>query len=739
MMENKTIFEVDTAWPFPILQYTANTSYVEVRKASGIAYILLQLISSLENNSENLVATLKSLGVPNDIHYIFAGELSYMISYGIIQMKFGRSFSADLIDMYVVSDFEITDLGKKLFKEGTIPTGNDKVRRINVYYDVSRKDTQMKFDMKLFRLENSNLDEKCVGDVVLNDSDVEMFINENMNKYSFRKGERISGFEHEAPEILVYKMDDAVTLKISQDGFQIQAKDKARDSFIHQFYSTDTITRIIDAKKKYHFPEFIVSEVKKYDFSTFLNITKLCMPSQIASVTTIKSPLSLGGKYEIRGSECAIESNESLELMQKCDIKGIACYFENGKLYSIVPGRFLIDANGYAGKCSLNLIAVQQLDENVQQQLMRELFLKCIEASVPFERCNIIKKLTQISKCKDYLEQFTNSLLRNKSSLTEKIELFIKLNDEFTTESEWKGYAKSSAEHLFNELCSQVTVDGFVAQNILGKKLNKIMALHDIEYLTKISERLVNEEDDVITFEALEGEDYSTDVVLSVVNVFESYCKQIIDGVHISGNSKLSGQCTLLGQALSELRELTGIDNPFEDSAELDFDSDRFSQVMATFTDSMKKLAKYKAYAMEQYKMLVSFQERFIEIKEVVTIEKEATKNPKNINKNYIEQRLKKSRYKDAICDLHVRLQYELNRLFNTENEPTFELLSDSDISNYLTENEVDDMHTLRKCRNGFQHPKDKREVQYSEKTIREWCSIVEKLGGMTNESCSEN
>ena len=50
-----------------------------------------------------------------------------------------------------------------------------------------------------------------------------------------------------------------------------------------------------------------------------------------------------------------------------------------------------------------------------------------------------------------------------------------------------------------------------------------------------------------------------------VINVFEIYCKQIIDGVHISGNSKLSGQCTLLRQALSELRDLTGIDNPYED------------------------------------------------------------------------------------------------------------------------------------------------------------------------------
>lgn len=738
-MENKMLFEVDTAWPFPILQYTINTSYVEVRKASGIAYIILQLISSSDNNSEKIVTTLKSLGVPNDIHYIFAGELAYMISFGIIKMKAGREFSVELMDMYQISDFEITELGKKLFKEGTIPTGNDQVKKINAYYDVSKKDTQIKFPWKFFRLENSTLDKSCVGDIILNNDDIEMFISENMNKYAFRKGERISGFEHETPEILVYKMDDAVTLKISNDGINIQAKDKDRDTFIHKFYTADIITRIIDAKKKYHFPEFIASEVKEYDFNTLTGITKVCMPSQISAITNIKSPLSLDGKCEIRGSEYSLDSSESLELMRKCDISGVACYFENGKLYSIIPGRFQIEANGFSGKCAINLIAVQELSEGVQQQLMREVFLNCIDVSEPFEKCIIIKKLTQISKCKDYLEQYANALMRKTELSTEKIDILIKLNDEFAKESAWNEYSRICAEQLFEMLCSQITVDGFVALNILGKKLNKIMGLNDIEYISKISKNLVDKEDDVIAFEALEGVDFKVDVILSVINIFESYCKQIIEGVHVSGNSKLSSQCTLLGQALSELRELTGIDNPFEDAAELDFDQDRFSQVMATFTDSMNKVEKYKAFAMEEYKLLSFFQERFVEIKEVVTIENEATKNPKNINKNYIEQRLKKSRYKDAICDLHVRLQYELNRLFNTNNVPTFDLLSDPEMQNYLNEHEIDDMHALRKCRNGFQHPKDKREVQYSEKTIREWCTIVEKLGGLNNESCSKN
>lgn len=737
MVENKKLFEVDTAWPFPILQYTTKTSYVEVRKASGMAYILLQLISSSENNSENLVATLKSLGVPSDIHYIFAGELANMINYGIIRMKSGRDFGSDLIDMYVISDFEITDLGRKLFAEGTIPTGNYKTKKIQVYYDMSRKDTQSKLEWKLFRFEKSTLDENCVGDVVLNDSDVEMFINENMSIYAFRKGECISGFEHEQPEVLVYKMDNAVTIRITPESVQIQAKDKARDAFIHKFYTADTITRIMDAKKKYQFPEFIVDEVKEYDYDNLTNIVKLNMPSQFAAIINVKSQLSLGGHCEIKGSECPIDKAEALEVMQKCDIQGVACYFENGNLFTIVPGRFLLNVEGYSGKCALNLVAVQQLEEEIKQQLMREVFLKCIEVAEPFERCDIIKKLTQISKSRDYLEQFANCILRKMSICVKKIDTFLKLDTEFSKMDEWGDYARLKSEYLLDELCEKVSLDGFAAQNILGKKLNKILGLHDIDYLSKIAKKLVEDEGDVIAFEALDGTDYSTDVVLSVVNVFELYCKQILEGVHIGGNSKLSGQCALLGQALSELKDITGIVNPYEDPAELDFDNDRFIQVMATFADSLKKLERYKVYAMDQYKMLISFQERFIELKGVVTIESEAFKNPENINKSYIEQRLKKSRYKDAICDLHVRLQYELNRLFNVENMATFELLSDAGISKYLTEEEVDDMHALRKCRNGFQHPKEKRNVQYSEKIIREWCAIVEKLGGMVNESRS--
>ena len=99
-MENKYFINFETAWSFPIIQYVANTSYVEVRKASGIAYILIELIRESEYIEEKLVVTLKNLGVPYDIHYIFGGELANMIDLRIVTMKANREFSLWIVNTF---------------------------------------------------------------------------------------------------------------------------------------------------------------------------------------------------------------------------------------------------------------------------------------------------------------------------------------------------------------------------------------------------------------------------------------------------------------------------------------------------------------------------------------------------------------------------------------------------------------------------------------------------------------
>ena len=52
-MADNAIKKIKTSCPFPMLLYKASVRYNEVRKASGIAYILLELIQKSVMGKEN--------------------------------------------------------------------------------------------------------------------------------------------------------------------------------------------------------------------------------------------------------------------------------------------------------------------------------------------------------------------------------------------------------------------------------------------------------------------------------------------------------------------------------------------------------------------------------------------------------------------------------------------------------------------------------------------------------------
>ena len=53
-MELKPIKKIKTSCPFPMLEYKVDVLYNEVRKASGIAYIILELIQKSAMGSEKI-------------------------------------------------------------------------------------------------------------------------------------------------------------------------------------------------------------------------------------------------------------------------------------------------------------------------------------------------------------------------------------------------------------------------------------------------------------------------------------------------------------------------------------------------------------------------------------------------------------------------------------------------------------------------------------------------------------
>ena len=141
-MELKPIKKIKTSCPFPMLEYKVDVFYNEVRKASGIAYILLELIQKSAMGSEKIAEVLKRFGIPSDLHYIFAKELSSLVANDILNTKINSSYIDNIkyFEQMTLDLFELTAKGRKMFAEGAIPTGQEKAKTTPVFYSpVTRK------------------------------------------------------------------------------------------------------------------------------------------------------------------------------------------------------------------------------------------------------------------------------------------------------------------------------------------------------------------------------------------------------------------------------------------------------------------------------------------------------------------------------------------------------------------------------------------------------------------------
>lgn len=125
--------------PSPMLMADLILDYEEVKQASGVSYILLLFISESKDRNELLSRKLCGIGVPNRLHFIFAQELTRMCDRAVISMTDGRIFQENNFDSYCIDDFELTEKGYRLLKNGAMPTGQIKQKKLKLGYGFSDK------------------------------------------------------------------------------------------------------------------------------------------------------------------------------------------------------------------------------------------------------------------------------------------------------------------------------------------------------------------------------------------------------------------------------------------------------------------------------------------------------------------------------------------------------------------------------------------------------------------------
>ena len=200
-MEEKVIKQIKTSCPFPLLLYKTSVKYNEVRKASGIAYILLDLIQKTATSSEKMGEVLLRFGIPKELHYIFGKEIANLIGTEILQSVYPAThfLNPNYFSEIMVKDISLTAKGRKMFTEGAIPTGAEKTKTKDIYFSPVTRKFDVESKVAYMPLAACYLGEEFLDKVDIDISGLEDYINANTTKIGLKAEERMVSYETSSP------------------------------------------------------------------------------------------------------------------------------------------------------------------------------------------------------------------------------------------------------------------------------------------------------------------------------------------------------------------------------------------------------------------------------------------------------------------------------------------------------------------------------------------------------------
>ena len=332
-------FKLETSIQFPFFKMNELVTYSEVKKPSGVAYILLVLISESKNKNDRLSKVLENFGIPKSLHYIFADNVQYLMEQGILE-EF--NFYKTEFDNYLIGSFQFTSKGKKIFAEESIPTGINKELKVPVFYNIAMNELLLKMD--------NDLDPKPLMDCAItpefmdrfkNEKNVENFLNLQKGKgISVKKEEIITNVEQLDQENWIGKYD--CDMNINGDNIEIKFDELLLQKFFDANYNQDMVNLAISYKNKFKFKSSFKDNLKLSNYG-FDRIAGIIIPKEIDDVLKQKNQLLLtkgnyktSNGYMITSSESIAKYDDTIEFIQ-VDM--------HDSVYAYIPGNFNFNNN----------------------------------------------------------------------------------------------------------------------------------------------------------------------------------------------------------------------------------------------------------------------------------------------------------------------------------------------------------------------------------------------------------
>ena len=734
-MEEKVIKKIKTACPFPLLVYNSSVKYNEVRKASGISFIILNLLLKTGGSRETISDTLLKFGVPTDLHYIFGKEIAGLISTEILQADYPSQYFVNpkYFSEIRINELAITEKGKKLFKEGAIPTGEEKVKVKDIYFSPVTRKYDIAMSVPFSPLATSFLGEEFVDRIDIDISGMEDYINANTTKIGLKTEERVVSYSTEEPKRMQVRKEEGMTIVISADGVDFQFDTSDETAFFNKYYNSALMTEMMLLKEKYKFVNATkdIIEVAKANLLELGDIENIYIPVDISKQLSRPCAIFCAKNteiYERNDNTIILESDVANALLvnidEHCDFalfdrSGIKYY---SMLYASMP------CKNFGDTFSMHLLIEKVTPKEKFEEVLIALFKHYNRENYSENNEKIILYIAQALNSTELLKDYSLSQIDKLNSIDDKVGLIQKINAIFSKDANWNGIYKEILSDLYTESLKEIKIDNMIYKNTVLNSVKDDLSISDKQYIIDFVGQVIDTEDKELIYQALESVGFSTSLILSVINVIEPYMEKVLDNAIITTDTELANKFNNVEINLWKLNDMLGIESVSNYTIKDDFDIDNFFNAYATLTNSVKEIEKYKQYAVRSYEELGGYIKIYEPIHEVLAIERTSSSHPENITRKYVDEQIARGKYKDAICDLLVKLQYDLRNMFNNNMMAANELIDEALNQKIINGKECHELHQLRMCRNGFQHP-ERSQIKFDKEIINTWKELVFSIG----------
>ena len=734
-MEEKVIKQIKTSCPFPLLLYKTNVKYNEVRKASGIAYILLDLIQKTAASREKMGEVLLKFGIPKELHYIFGKEIANLIGTEILQSVYPAThfLNPNYFSEIMVKDISLTAKGRKMFTEGAIPTGTEKTKTKDIYFSPVTRKFDVESKVAYMPLAACYLGEEFLDKVDIDISGLEDYINANTTKIGLKAEERMVSYETEEPQKLHVRKEDGMTIVIRPSGVEFSFGTSDETAFFYKYYSSALMTEGLLMKNNYKF----VNALKEIVSVPTVSITELDravnvhLPSDVQKQATRPCKVFLNkGRLGIERSDNVIKIDDKTSwiFLDWIDENAEFALVDNSAIHYYNALNVSMPCAKFGDTFEMQLLVESVASAEQYSELVKAIFE--VVKNRPFDSESGRTVLFVVDGLKDtnLFGEYVEAKLSALKTADDKIELLMKMNAVFNKNAKWKAYFETFAKDLFEASVEEIRLDNMIYKTTVLSPIKEAIGMTEIDYITNFTKHIAKDEDSDLVYQALETAGFETNVILGVANVIEKYMQSVVIGQNILSETSLASKFQNIKINLWKLNDMLGIESVSAYTLKDDYNVDEFFNAYSTLQTSYKGIEKYKQYAAKEYAQVKQFMDIYEPIHDILSIERTASSHPDRITKKYINDYLAHGKYKEAICDLVVKLQYDLRELLSMGDEASaHDLIEEARSQKMIDGKQASNLHKLRMCRNGFQHP-ERNQIPFDKATIESWCEDVFSL-----------